>query len=106
MAQQVLSTAWHIVRTQPLGAPLYLGMPAHCVTAFRACSIRQLTRIAELYGGWLRPRWSGRVRVWRQLLLAALSGDEPALERARMHGVQLLATEMRALEQVHENAHR
>ncbi|HVO46204.1 MAG TPA: hypothetical protein VMT29_07690 [Steroidobacteraceae bacterium] len=106
VAQQVLTTAWHIVRTQPMGAALYLGMPGYCVNAFRACSIRQLTRVAELYGGWLRPRWSGRVRVWRQLLLAAMAADEPALERARMHGVQLLATEIRALEQVHENANR
>src|SRR5437763_16844725 len=41
------------------------------------------------------PRWPTRVRVWRELLLAAAAGEAPALERARLHGLTLLAAEAR-----------
>jgi hypothetical protein len=103
VAHQIFTNAWYIVRTQPIGAPLYLGMPAHCATLLRACTVRQVTELANQHAGWLRPRWTGRVKVWRELLLAAISGEGVALERARMHGVQLLAMELKALEQVHAN---
>jgi hypothetical protein len=33
--------------------------------------------------------------VWRELLLAAAAGEVPALERARLHGLTLLAAEAR-----------
>jgi len=35
------------------------------------------------------------VQVWRELLLAAASGEAPALERARLHGLTLLAADAR-----------
>ena len=47
---------------------------------------------------WLRPRWAGRVAFWRDLLQAALANEGLALERARLHGIQLLAAELRTLE--------
>jgi hypothetical protein len=100
VAHQVFTNAWYIVRTQPIGAPLYLGMPAHCANLLRACSMRQVTELANQHAGWLRPRWAGRVKVWRELLATAISGEGQALEMARMHGVQLLAMELKALEQV------
>jgi hypothetical protein len=100
LAHQVFTNAWYMARTQPAGVPLFLGMPAACAALIRTCSMRQITELAEQHAGWLRPRWSGRVAVWRELLLAAISGDEVALEKARLQGVQLLATELRALEQV------
>jgi hypothetical protein len=100
VAHQVFSNAWYIVQTQPLGAPLYLGMPAHCATLLRACTMRQVTELANQHAGWLRPRWTGRTRIWRELLEAALSGEGHALEMARMHGVQLLAMELKALDRV------
>jgi hypothetical protein len=96
----VFTNAWYIVRTQPIGAPLYLGMPAHCANLLRACTMRQVTELANQHAGWLRPRWAGRVKIWRELLEAAISGEGLALEMARLHGVQLLATELKALEQV------
>jgi hypothetical protein len=103
VAQQIFMHAWFIVRTQPMGVPLYLGMPNHCATLLRSCSMGQITTLANLHSGWLRPRWAGRVKVWRELLSAAISGEGVALEKARLHGVQLLATELKALEQVNAN---
>jgi hypothetical protein len=103
VANQVFNNAWYLTRSQPMGAPLFLGMPLYCANLLRACSMRQVSELAEQHSDWLRPRWAGRPKVWRELLLAAISGDGQALERARMHGVQLLATELRALEQVNAN---
>jgi len=103
VAHQIFTDAWYIVRTQPAGAALYLGMPAHCALLLRACTTRQITELAIQHAGWLRPRWSGRVKIWRELLSAAIAGEGSKLERARLHGVQLLAMELRALEQVHAN---
>jgi hypothetical protein len=40
------------------------------------------------------------VPLWRELLLSAITGDEETLEKVRMQGVQLLATELRLLELV------
>jgi hypothetical protein len=100
VARQVFTNAWYIVQTQPLGAPLYLGMPAHCATLLRACTMRQVTELANQHAGWLRPRWTGRTRVWRELLEAGISGEVQALEKARMHGVQMLAMELKALDRV------
>lgn len=100
VAHQVFTNAWYIARTQPIGAPLYLGMPTHCANFVRACTMRQVMELANQHAGWLRPRWAGRVRIWRELLVAAIGGEGPALEMARLHGVQLLAMELKALEQV------
>jgi hypothetical protein len=100
VARQVFTHAWHIAQSQPLGATLFLGMPGHCVSLLRTCSIGQLTDLAEQHSGWLRPRWPGRPKVWRQLLEAGISGDPNQLEMARLHGVQLLAVELKAMDRL------
>jgi hypothetical protein len=100
VAHQVFTNAWYIVRTQPLGGALYLGMPPHCANLLRVFTVRQVTELANQHTAWLRPRWAGRVRMWRQLLVASICDDSFALEMARLHGVQLLAMELKALEQV------
>src|SRR5581483_5972400 len=64
LAHQVFSNAWYMVRTQPLGVPLFLGMSAPCGAVFRACSLRQITDLAERHAAWLKPRWAGRPRIW------------------------------------------
>jgi hypothetical protein len=58
----------------------------------------RITEIADRCVHWLRPRWAGRIAFWRDLLQAALANEGFALERARLHGIQLLAAELRALE--------
>jgi len=85
---------------KPIGAPLYLGMPGQCAKPVTRLHDATGDRACQSARGWLRPRWAGRVRIWRELLEAAISGEGLALEMARLHGVQLLATELKALEQV------
>ncbi|MBV8742612.1 MAG: hypothetical protein JOZ12_12560 [Sinobacteraceae bacterium] len=100
LAQHLFTQAWYLARSQPIGAALYLGMPPECVALFKTCSLRQITEVAARYQHWLRPRWAVDLGFWRDLLEAALADEGLALERARLHGVQLLATELRTLEQV------
>jgi hypothetical protein len=98
VAHHVFNYAWYLTRSQPMCAPLFLGMPMSCASLLRGCSMRQITELAERNTGWLRPRWVGRVHLWRELLLAAISGERLALEKAQLRGVQLLAGELKSLE--------
>jgi hypothetical protein len=94
-ARLVFTYAWHLARTQPAAARLLLGMRAPCAAAIAQCSLRQAFALGESHAAWLRPRWSARPEVWQELLVAAASGEEVALERARLHGLTLLAAESR-----------
>jgi hypothetical protein len=94
-ARLVFTYAWHLARTQPAAARLLLGMRAPCAAAIGQCSLRQAFTLGESHAAWLRPRWSARPEVWQELLVAAASGEEVALERARLHGLTLLAAESR-----------
>jgi hypothetical protein len=96
VAHQVFAYAWHLARSKHTTAQLLLGMPSHCTHLISAYTITRIHELAERHPEWMRPRWPTRIRVWRELLLAAASGDVVALENARMHGFQLLAAECRA----------
>jgi hypothetical protein len=91
-----LTYGWHLARSRPAAARVLLGMSALCAERIAGCTLRQIAFLAEQHPEWLQPRWSTRVCVWRELLRAAICGDEAALERARMRGLQLLAAETRA----------
>ena len=87
--------AWHLARSQAAAARLLLGMPASSAALIGHYTLRQILTLAETRIEWLRPRWPARVQVWRELLLAAASGEVVALERARLWGLTLLAAEAR-----------
>ena len=96
VARLVLTFAWHLARTQLGAARLLLGMPAACAGPIAALTLRRVHALAERHPEWLRPRWPGRPQVWRELLTAADAGEPRALEQAHMHGLTLLAAEVRA----------
>lgn len=96
-ARLVFTYAWHLARTQPAAARLLLGMPAQCVADMGRCSLRQMYALAERHPEWLRPRWLTRPELWQELLAAAAGGEVAALERARLHGLTLLAAEVRLM---------
>ena len=93
VARLVFIYAWHLARSQQPAARLLLGMPAASAVLIGHYTLRQIDALAESRVEWLRPRWPARVQVWRELLLAAASGEMPALERARLRGLTLLAAE-------------
>ena len=95
VARLVFTYAWHLARAHGAAARLLLGMSAPCAALIGHLSLRQLHSLAETHQAWLKPRWPARVQVWRELLLAAASGEAPVLERARLHGLTLLAADAR-----------
>ena len=95
VARLVFIYAWHLARSQAAAARLLLGMPAPSAALISQYTLRQIQTLSENHPEWLRPRWPARVQVWRELLLAADSGDPALLERARLRGLTLLAAEAR-----------
>ena len=95
VARLVFIYAWHLARSQGAAARLLLGMPESSAELISRFTLRQVQTLAENHLEWLRPRWPARVQVWRELLLAATSGEAAALERARLWGLTLLAAEAR-----------
>jgi hypothetical protein len=91
----VLTYAWHLARSKNTAARLLLGMSGQCAEHIAACTLNQIYELAENHPEWLQPRWPGHLRVWRELLTTAISGESQALEQVRTRGLQLLAAEVR-----------
>ncbi|HEV8019259.1 MAG TPA: hypothetical protein VGP32_11965 [Steroidobacteraceae bacterium] len=102
LARLVFTYAWHLARSQGAAARLLLGMPAPSAALIARCTVRQIQSLAESRPEWLRPRWPARVQFWSDLLLASAAGETPALERARLRGLTLLAAEMRQAAQMRQ----
>jgi hypothetical protein len=96
VADQVFMYAWYLTQSKGLFAQLHLGISPPCAHLISGWTLPQIHELAKQHPEWMRPRWLTKVRLWRDLLLAAASGDGRALERARMHGLQLLAGEVRS----------
>lgn len=93
VARMVFVYAWSLVASHSAGARVVLGIHPHCASLLGACTVPQVHELAERYSGWLRPRWLKRVRLWREMLVAAAEDDVVTLERSRMQGLQMLAAE-------------
>ena len=91
----VMTHVWHLARSEPAAARLLLGLSPASVTVIGGTSLSRVLALAELRPQWLRPRWETRPRIWRDLLQTAAAGDHDALERLRVRGLQLLASESR-----------
>jgi hypothetical protein len=96
VTQQVFMYAWHLAQSHDLTAQILLGVPLHCTHLISGCTLPRIHELAEQNPDWMRPRWPNQVRIWRELLTAAASGEVIALENARMHGLQIIAGEWRA----------
>jgi hypothetical protein len=95
VARQVFMYAWHLSQSKNFAAQLLLGMPTRCTHLIGSCTLSQIHELAERHPDWMCPRWPNLVSFWRELLLAAASGEFVALENARMRGLRLLAAELR-----------
>jgi hypothetical protein len=94
--RKVLTYGWHLAQSRESAARLLLGMAAPCVKLVGSLTLSQLDDLAEKHPAWLQPRWPKRVRIWRELLLAATAGEGGPLQQARMRGLQILAADARA----------
>ncbi|HXS20348.1 MAG TPA: hypothetical protein VN735_03915 [Steroidobacteraceae bacterium] len=93
VARMVFVYAWSLVLSHSAGARLVLGIHPQCARLLGACTVPQVHELAERNAAWLRPRWLKRVRLWREMLVAAAEDDVVTLERSRMQGLQMLAAE-------------
>jgi hypothetical protein len=96
VARQVFLYAWHLSNSQKFNGRAFLGMSSGCMEALRSYTLPQVIELAEHSTHWICPRWPHLVGFWRELLLAARSGEFAALEAAKMHGISLLAADIRS----------
>ena len=96
LVQAVFVFGWHLARCHGAAAQLLLGMPSPCVNLLAQRTLGQVRGMAVAHPEWLRPRWLRHPRMWRELLVAARTDDPPALWRAQLRGLTLLAAETRA----------
>ncbi|MGH8228035.1 MAG: hypothetical protein ACREU3_09070 [Steroidobacteraceae bacterium] len=96
VARLVLAYTWHLARMEEVASRLFLGLAPPWIERIAACTLRQVMQLAESQPGMLEPRWPDRVGVWRELLVAAASGEPSALEPVKIRGLQLLAAQVRA----------
>ncbi|MEN9705709.1 MAG: hypothetical protein RLZZ393_1588 [Pseudomonadota bacterium] len=89
-ARRVVTYGWHLARAHGSIARVALGMTPGSIERIASLGLRDLESAADLYPGWVRPRWESQVPVWRQLLTAAANADEAALQQAGLRGIQLL----------------
>jgi len=96
LMRTVLTYGWHLAQSRQSAAQLLLGMSPQCVNLVRAASLSHIGDLAEKHPAWLQPRWPQQVRIWRELLSAALAGEGSSLQRVRLRGLQILAADARA----------
>lgn len=89
---QVVTYAWHVCHTAPASRVL-MGISEPASKLIAGHTLPQIHELAAHHAQWIRPRWSTSFRFWRDLLCAAVSGEHVAFERARLHGLHLLAAE-------------
>ena len=91
LVRRTLVLAWHLARANPLAARITLGMNAECTDLIAGRGLYELEAVAEARPAWVRPRWEGRLDIWRQLLRAASADQANRLRQLQLRGVQLLA---------------
>ena len=91
LARRALTTAWMMCEQEPRQAPLFAGMSATMARRLATLSLDEVERIAQTHMHALRPRWEESPARWTAIINAATLGDQDALHRLLVHGLQLLA---------------
>lgn len=94
LARATLVLAWHTVRSDPEASRVSLGLAPRVTQAISLLSLDEIDRLAERQFHRLRPRWHDRPGAWRALLRAARGTEESAIRDFRLHGIQLLGSEL------------
>ena len=92
LVRHALVFARYLARSHRLSARVLLAMAPECAERLAARSLRDLEALAGIAPAWIAPRWDGQITVWRQMLQAAVTGQEESLRRAQLRGLQLMAT--------------
>ncbi len=92
LLRHALVFARYLARSHRPSARVLLAMVPECAEQLAVRSLKDLEALAGLAPAWIAPRWDGQITVWRQMLQAAVAGQEEALRRAQLRGLQLMAT--------------
>jgi len=92
LVRRTLLLAWHLARSNRLGARLLLGMDARCAERIAGSRLQDLETLAEQGADWIVPRWERAPLVWQQLLRAARGEAASPLRAVQLRGLQLIAT--------------
>lgn len=90
LVRRTLLFAWHLARSNRLGARVLLGMSPTVAERIAGSRLQDLEALAERGCPWVTPRWAQQPQIWRQLLAAA-PGPAERLRELQLRGLQLLA---------------
>ncbi len=87
--QLALFYAWHLAQTQPLSAPLILGMSEHIARALAKVTLDRLPGLMYTHRHHLGLRWPNCLSFWHPL--TAAQPGSPAFRKAQLFGFQVAA---------------
>ena len=94
LMREILMLAWGAVAVDRGIASVLLGMAPSVTNIFAELGPPDVERIALRFSRHVRPRWQDLPAFWGKLLAAARECDEDAIEACRLHGVQLIGSEL------------
>lgn len=92
--RETLMLAWSTVAFDRGTASVLFGMTPAVCNIIAGLSPQDVERIAARNSRYLRPRWEEFPMFWGKILTAAREGNEDALHDVRLHGMQLLGSEL------------
>lgn len=96
LMHETLMFVWHAVQSDARLACLTVGMSREVSTAIADMAAQEVRDIASKHSGEVSPRWRDAPELWRELLVAAHSGDRDALADVHLHAKLLLSGELLA----------
>jgi hypothetical protein len=94
LMREALMLAWSTVAMNRGTASILLGMTSTVSDIIAALGPQDVERITARHSRHLRPRWEDFPAFWGRLLSAARGDDEHALHEVRLHGMQLIGSEL------------
>ena len=89
--QLALFYAWHLAQTQPLSAPLILGMGERIARELGRVTLDRLPGLIGTQRHHLSLRWANCTSYWHSLTSAASAPGSANLRRAQLYGLQIAA---------------
>jgi len=86
--------AWHVAATNLLATRMLYAMPYAVAQRFVTMPLWQVKWIASKHATMLQPRWPTNPAFWSDLMRLAAADDLRRLNAARLHGLQLIASEL------------
>jgi hypothetical protein len=104
LAHSALLVAWYVVHADPAVARVLLGMSASGIAAYRELGVADLAQIARCHPECIRPRWSHRLDVWRELMESACEGGIQQSRSTMIRCLELSAGDLKWLSAYIEHA--